>query len=154
MKIAGRSVKGRPKTPVEECRRVGVYGVKGSTSTNSLMIRDTGQRVCLTHTVSTVQGNSGIRPWFLCPSCDRRVGILYRKQNAGPFLCRHCHGLSYWLRQLHRSKIEMLVRTIKHDNSEIRVLKGVGRKGFSKFERAQVQRITARRARLSCRGGC
>jgi len=35
----------------------------------------------------------GSRKWFICPSCARRVGLLY-----GPgkyFRCRHCYGLSY-----------------------------------------------------------
>ncbi len=35
----------------------------------------------------------GFRKWFICPSCNRRVGLLY-----GPgkyFRCRHCTGLSY-----------------------------------------------------------
>jgi hypothetical protein len=35
----------------------------------------------------------GRRPWFLCPGCGRRVGILAA---AGKyFLCRHCYGLKY-----------------------------------------------------------
>lgn len=32
------------------------------------------------------------RPWFLCPSCDRRVGTLY---SAHQFVCRHCLNLNY-----------------------------------------------------------
>jgi hypothetical protein len=35
----------------------------------------------------------GTRPWFRCPRCDRRVGVLY---DAGKwFWCRHCTGLPY-----------------------------------------------------------
>ena len=35
----------------------------------------------------------GTRPWFRCPGCARRVGVLcgYGKW----FLCRHCHRLPY-----------------------------------------------------------
>ena len=33
----------------------------------------------------------GERVWFLCPSCERRVAILY----GGPFRCRTCWGISY-----------------------------------------------------------
>lgn len=34
----------------------------------------------------------GERPWFLCPSCRRRVAILY---GGAVFACRHCHALAY-----------------------------------------------------------
>ena len=35
----------------------------------------------------------GRRPWFRCPHCQRRVGVLC---GAGKwFLCRHCHRLPY-----------------------------------------------------------
>lgn len=35
----------------------------------------------------------GLRPWFICPHCHRRVGKLY---GAGKyFLCRHCYNLAY-----------------------------------------------------------
>ena len=35
----------------------------------------------------------GERPWFLCPRCGRRVGVLFL--GASYFLCRHCYHLSY-----------------------------------------------------------
>ena len=48
----------------------------------------------------------GERPWFLCPSCNRRVVVLYF---CGYFGCRRCHGLAYksqqvskWERPVHR----------------------------------------------------
>jgi hypothetical protein len=34
----------------------------------------------------------GQRPWFLCPCCWRRVGVLY---GGAVFACRHCHNLAY-----------------------------------------------------------
>ncbi|SHH63225.1 hypothetical protein [Desulfofustis glycolicus] len=35
----------------------------------------------------------GMRTWFSCPSCYRRVAVVY---GAGKyFLCRHCHNLTY-----------------------------------------------------------
>ena len=35
----------------------------------------------------------GTRPWWLCPSCSRRVAVLY---NLGRlYACRHCHQLVY-----------------------------------------------------------
>jgi hypothetical protein len=33
------------------------------------------------------------RPWFVCPICDRRAGLLYMR--AGRFACRRCQRVSY-----------------------------------------------------------
>lgn len=35
----------------------------------------------------------GIRHWFMCPRCGKRVGCLYSV--TGYFACRHCNDLSY-----------------------------------------------------------
>jgi len=35
----------------------------------------------------------GRRPWFYCPGCQRRVGILYLRGRY--FRCRHCQRLRY-----------------------------------------------------------
>ncbi|WP_306581529.1 hypothetical protein [Dokdonella sp.] len=35
----------------------------------------------------------GARAWFRCPSCTRRVALLYIVR--GLFACRHCHRLAY-----------------------------------------------------------
>ncbi len=37
--------------------------------------------------------SGGKRPWFLCPSCSRRCGVLYFIRSR--ILCRKCGGLSY-----------------------------------------------------------
>jgi len=49
------------------------------------------QRVQLTHSRGP---RGGKRIWFLCPTCRRRVGVLYHK-NGLPFRCRTCCGLAY-----------------------------------------------------------
>lgn len=36
----------------------------------------------------------GDRPWFACPSCTRRVAILY-SYKGGRFACRACQDLAY-----------------------------------------------------------
>ena len=41
----------------------------------------------------------GRRYWFICPSCERRVGCLYLAPDGQLFTCRHCNGLSYKSRQ-------------------------------------------------------
>ncbi len=37
--------------------------------------------------------SGGKRPWFLCPSCGRRCGVLY--SSGSRIICRRCGGLSY-----------------------------------------------------------
>lgn len=38
--------------------------------------------------------HGGKRPWFACPTCQRRVGILYHADGL-PFRCRTCCDLAY-----------------------------------------------------------
>ena len=46
--------------------------------------------------LQTTQPNfGGIRWWFTCPRCHRRVRKLYRPPLADKYLCRLCHELSY-----------------------------------------------------------
>ena len=37
----------------------------------------------------------GVRYWFACPECSRRIRKLYLPPNETHFACRHCHNLSY-----------------------------------------------------------
>ncbi len=37
----------------------------------------------------------GIRYWFSCPSCRRRVGIIYQHPMSGVVGCRECLNLDY-----------------------------------------------------------
>jgi hypothetical protein len=37
----------------------------------------------------------GMRYWFCCPQCGRRVGKIYRKPMGELFVCRVCNNLSY-----------------------------------------------------------
>lgn len=52
--------------------------------------RDGSQTIWLAYTACNY-GKS--RPWFVCPVCQRRVGVLYMR--AGRFACRHCQRVSY-----------------------------------------------------------
>lgn len=48
----------------------------------------------------------GVRWWFVCPGCARRVGRLhlpYKGRPAREFKCRRCHALTYESAQLSRS---------------------------------------------------
>ena len=49
------------------------------------------QRVQLTYSLGH---RGGKRPWFICPTCPRRVGVLYHA-NGLPFRCRICCKLAY-----------------------------------------------------------
>ena len=44
----------------------------------------------------------GVRWWFACPSCGRRVGILYLPSGGRLFRCRHCYDLTYQSRNDNR----------------------------------------------------
>lgn len=39
------------------------------------------------------------RPWWKCPVCDRRSGILYTS-GSDRWACRRCHGLNYTSQRL------------------------------------------------------
>ena len=41
---------------------------------------------------STTPRFGGLRYWFLCPRCGRRVGKLYHVER---WACRRCHNLAY-----------------------------------------------------------
>ena len=46
--------------------------------------------------LQTTQPNfGGLRWWFTCPLCNRRVRKIYRPPLAEKYLCRHCHRLTY-----------------------------------------------------------
>jgi hypothetical protein len=51
----------------------------------------------------------GSRKWFICPSCQTRVGLLY-----GPgkyFRCRSCYGLSY--ASQNEGKLDRMTRKVR-----------------------------------------
>ncbi len=45
--------------------------------------------------VTTPCNFGGVRYWFGCPLCGRRVGVLYMAPGDTKFYCRHCNNLSY-----------------------------------------------------------
>lgn len=48
------------------------------------------RRIGITRTLCNF---GGTRPWFVCPACGERVGVLF--QLSAEYLCRHCHKVSY-----------------------------------------------------------
>jgi hypothetical protein len=37
----------------------------------------------------------GVRWWFICPRCGRRVTLLHRPSHTYYFFCRYCYDLTY-----------------------------------------------------------
>jgi hypothetical protein len=60
--------------------------------------------------VHTKPNYGGIRWWFLCPKCSRRVSRLYKPSQAYCFFCRHCHDLTYESAQLSGTKMRKVVQ--------------------------------------------
>jgi len=40
-------------------------------------------------------GRGGLRRWFCCPTCGRRMFKVYRPSGSNVFACRQCHDLTY-----------------------------------------------------------
>lgn len=51
-----------------------------------------GERIVTTWTNTNFGGR---RQWFLCPSCDRRCAIIYRRGDGPLWCCRVCGGGRY-----------------------------------------------------------
>ncbi len=54
----------------------------------------------------------GVRYWFLCPACSKRVGKLYASLSANEFKCRHCHNLTYRSSQTHNQRVNSLSKQL------------------------------------------
>jgi len=68
--------------------------------------------------VTTPCNLGGVRYWFVCPGCDRRVGGLYLPPGERRFRCRHCCNLSY------RSRNREAVEAWGHTSRQIEKLYG------------------------------
>ena len=77
--------------------------------------RDGSQTIRLAHTGCNY-GKS--RPWFVCPVCQRRAGVLYMR--AGRFACRLCQKVAYssqscdLLDRLWRKQSKIESRLVQH----------------------------------------
>lgn len=76
-----------------------------------------------------------VRKWFLCPCCDRRVGVL--SLNGKLFLCRHCYRLPH--ASSSECRIDRMIRArdkLKdraYDETGYRKKKGMHRKTFERL---------------------
>ena len=71
-----------------------------------------GERIVTTWTGTNFGGR---RQWFLCPSCDRRCAIIYRRGNGPLWCCRICGGGRYLIEHEspHQRKLSKLVKVRK-----------------------------------------
>lgn len=58
-----------------------------------------GQNIAVTTSLTRF---GGTRFWFLCPGCNRRVGVLYKPTSEQLLLCRKCHNLTYIKSRYHK----------------------------------------------------
>ena len=71
--------------------------------------------------VTTPCNFGGVRYWFGCPSCGRRVAVLYLAPGDVYFRCRHCNNLSYHSRNnCSTTKFGVTGRQIDELRSEIK----------------------------------
>ena len=61
--------------------------------------------------VQTHPHYGGIRWWFLCPKCNRRVSTLHKPCETYGFFCRRCHNLTYESSQSSGTKKERFFQT-------------------------------------------
>lgn len=66
--------------------------------------------------VTTSCNLGGVRYWFICPACSRRVGGLYIAPGDRYFRCRHCDNLTY------RSRNRVMMETFGHTSRQIKRL--------------------------------
>jgi len=105
--------------------------------------------------VSTEPNYGGIRWWFLCPNCDRRVARLHLPtQKWFRFFCRLCHQLSYESAQSSRKKSERFFKLIARDlESTTRVARlwfRVSRLGIApEIKRPVIEKVRDRRSGIA-----
>lgn len=63
------------------------------------------------------------RPWFICPKCEKRVGILYAKK--GIFLCRKCQDLNYNSDRVSGNKMNELELKIYKTQDKLKMKHGI-----------------------------
>ena len=100
---------------VEECQRLSISQIDISGVWASV-ITINGQTVQLSYSRCNFGGK---RAWFLCPKCNKQVGVLYRKPLNSLFYCRSCQDLCYELTKYRRSNYESLLKLLHATNRTI-----------------------------------
>ena len=74
-----------------------VCKIATSSEAMSFSIGGTVQVIRITHTTC---GKGGRRPWWMCPGCDARRGVIYLRKRS--FGCRSCLRLPYRSQRMSR----------------------------------------------------
>ena len=149
--LTGRAVISK-KESVEDCRKISVFEMKKSGIFKgfnqrhgkpylNIDYKGIDDRIGLE---STACYFNGVRWWLICPGCGSRRGVLYKAYYTQPFRCRRCHNLTYFSTQIRRSQVEAFNQWTDMERKYIRLLEGVGQKGFSKREALQQKKIERR----------
>lgn len=86
------------KILVEQCQKIKIDDLVRDIKIEMTLLRLKekvellNQEIGITYTPCNFGGQ---RFWFVCPQCERRVGVLYKGPISETILCRKCHGLSY-----------------------------------------------------------
>ncbi len=95
------------KILVEQCQKIKINELVRDVKVEMTMLRLKekiqllDQEVGITYTKCNFGGQ---RFWFVCPLCDRRIGVLYKNPISEAILCRKCHGLRYMKSSFHKMK--------------------------------------------------
>lgn len=97
------------KTTVEDCQQLSVRHLGSKLLAYGETITVNGQTILL---ASTECSYGGRRYWFLCPTCESRVGSLYKPLTDALLECRTCKGLIYELALYRKSKSEAMLKSL------------------------------------------
>ena len=83
---------------IEDCHRVAVSDVlrKYKANLKETILHSQFEMMSANVRLTTsTTGNKGTRFWFVCPNCERRVGVLLIHPLQGRLGCRQCLNLEY-----------------------------------------------------------
>ena len=86
----------------------------------------------------------GVRYWFYCRFCSRRVGALYLAPSEGYFACRHCCDLSYESRnKSHHGFVGVMVYLMNLEEKIDKLYKSIKRWTYRGRPTKKVRRLRA-----------
>jgi len=97
------------KITVEECKKVTVKQLGSLVIANASRLEIDRQTIPLTQTNCNYGGQRG---WFVCPTCNARVGRLYKPPMDISFECRKCKDLVYELTIYRKTKKEVYLKNL------------------------------------------
>jgi len=121
---------------VEECLKVSICDFKKQmlSAIDRVLVSTVseGRSISLgeVHLAYTRTCFNGLRVWFQCPYCQRRVRELYLTRERFILRCRDCHGLLYSSQKYHRKWRYEAIE--KYDLRQSRIAERLGNKYLRK----------------------